>query len=152
MVGEPEGQGQESQQRQRPPPRAMIVRVFRALKRYENRRRRRAKEYATQHPIYERMLARWTRLVGLFTFALFAVGVVTAVIFGRQLDVMQGQLGEMKIAATIQQNELMTKMTMETAMVPDFGDRTWIVTNVWKNAGKTEAREFKGWDVIKFYC
>ena len=72
----------------------MIVRIFRALKRYENRRSRRAK---SQHQVNERMMARWTRHVGLFTGALVAVGIVTAVIFLRQLNVMQGQLDEMKV-------------------------------------------------------
>jgi hypothetical protein len=44
-------------------------------------------------------MARWTRRVGIFTAALGAVAVITAVIFGKQLGVMQGQLDEMKTAS-----------------------------------------------------
>jgi hypothetical protein len=42
------------------------------------------------------MMATWSRNVGLLTGALVLVGIVTAVIFGRQLDVMQGQLDAME--------------------------------------------------------
>jgi hypothetical protein len=95
MSGDPEGQSEETQKRQPPKTRFVIVRVFRALKRYENRRRRRRN---SQHQVNERMMARWTRHVGLFTGALVVVGIVTAIIFWRQLNVMQSQLGAMKDA------------------------------------------------------
>lgn len=97
IICESEGQAEKSQKRKPPEKRPVVVRIFRALKRYEYRRRRRTKEYATQHPVYERMMAKWTRMVGLFTFALVVVGIVTAVIFWRQLNVMQGQLDEMHV-------------------------------------------------------
>jgi hypothetical protein len=93
MIGNPERQSQETQKRQPPKTRSVIVRIFRALKRYENRRRRRAK---SQHQVNERVMARWTRHVGLFTGALVAVCIVTAVIFWHQLNVMQGQLDSME--------------------------------------------------------
>jgi hypothetical protein len=51
-----------------------------------------AKKKNGEHQIYERMMARWTRNVGWFTGLLVVVGVVTACIFWRQLNVMQGQL------------------------------------------------------------
>ena len=38
MSGEPEGQGEEAKERYPPKTRFMIIRIFRALKRYENRR------------------------------------------------------------------------------------------------------------------
>jgi hypothetical protein len=90
MVNEPESQTEKPAERQPPTPArpGVIIRVFRALKRYENRRRRNAKEYAAQHPIYERMMARWTRRVGLFTGALVLVSLITAGIFKYQLDEM----------------------------------------------------------------
>src|SRR5438067_2273433 len=80
MSSEPERQSDKRHERN-PPPRprkSVIVHMFRALKRYENRRRR--KTEAEQHQINERMMARWARWVGLFTGALFLVGVFTAVI------------------------------------------------------------------------
>jgi hypothetical protein len=51
-------------------------------------------------------MARWTRHVGLFTLALVMVGIVTAVIFGRQLSVMQGQLDEMRVDSLIHESEV----------------------------------------------
>jgi hypothetical protein len=92
MGGQPETQGEEAKKRYPPKPRPVVVRIFRALKRCENRRRHRRK---TQHQTNELMMARWTRHVGLFTGALVVVGIVTAFIFGRQLNVMQGQLDEL---------------------------------------------------------
>ncbi len=79
MVGEPESQGEKPEKREPPKKRPALIRVFRALKRYENRRRNRRK---SQHQLNERMMARWTRHVGLFTGSLVVVGIVTAVIFG----------------------------------------------------------------------
>ena len=67
-----------------------------ALKRYQNRRIRNPKKPDSDHQINERMMARWTRHVGLFTAGLLVVGVFTAGIFWRQLDVMQDQLDEMQ--------------------------------------------------------
>ncbi len=93
MSGDPESQSEETQKRQPPKTRPVIVRIFRALKRYENRRRRRAK---SQYQVNERMMARWTRHDGLFTGTLVFVGIVTAVIFWHQLNVMQGQLDSME--------------------------------------------------------
>ena len=113
MRGEPESQSEKTKQREPPKTRPVIVRIFRALKRYENRRRRRRN---SQHQINERTMARWTRHVGLFTGLLVVVGIVSAVIFWRQLNEMQiaresndkstadqlrimsGQLGQMDIA------------------------------------------------------
>ena len=88
MNGDPEGQREKSQKRQPPKPRSTIVRIFRAFKRYENRRLRK-----TQHQINEQMMARWTRRVGWFTLALVLVNIVTAIIFWRQLNVMQRAVG-----------------------------------------------------------
>jgi hypothetical protein len=59
-------------------------------------RRREIQTPDRDHPINERMMARWTRNVGLLTGALVLVGVVTAIIFWRQLNVMQGQLDAME--------------------------------------------------------
>jgi hypothetical protein len=98
MASQPESQSEKPEKRDPPTPRPVIVRIFRALKRYENRRRRRRK---TQHQTNERMMARWTRHVGLFTLALVFVGIVTAVIFGKQLTVMQGQLDAFQSEAVI---------------------------------------------------
>jgi hypothetical protein len=54
----------------------------------------------TPHQRNERTMARWTRCVGLFTLALVVVGIGTAIIFWRQLNVMQGQLDEEKLSIT----------------------------------------------------
>jgi hypothetical protein len=78
----------ESLGQNRPSKKPIIVRIFRALKRYEYSRHRR-KRYSAEHHVNERMMARWTRIVGLFTAFLFAVNVGTSVIFWRQLGEMQ---------------------------------------------------------------
>jgi hypothetical protein len=91
MNGDPEDQREKTQKRQPPKPRSTIVRIFRAFKRDENRLRSK-----TQQQINEQMMARWTRHVGWFTLALVLVSIATAIIFWRQLNVMQGQLDETK--------------------------------------------------------
>src|SRR5271165_6385096 len=75
----------------------VIVEILRALERSQNGERRRAEKYDFQHRVNEQLMARWTRHVGLFTGALVVVGVITAVIFWRQLNDMQSQLDEMKV-------------------------------------------------------
>jgi hypothetical protein len=91
MVSEPSGNGKAPQERNPPKRRPIIVRIFRGLKRYENRRRHRSQQEKSDRDL---IMARWTRRVGIFTAALVAVGVGTGVIFWRQLNVMQGQLDE----------------------------------------------------------
>jgi hypothetical protein len=59
--------------------------------------RERREKPQTPHQINEGMVARWSRNVGWFTFALVIVNFVTAYIFWHQLNVMQGQLQEMKV-------------------------------------------------------
>jgi hypothetical protein len=88
MVGEPEAQSEKADEARPAKPRPVIVRVFRALKRYENRRRRRAKEHPAQHPVYERMMALVALVVAAITAAILAI---TAGIFWRQLDEMRDE-------------------------------------------------------------
>jgi hypothetical protein len=94
MVGKPMGQSQPPKKGEPPHRRPIVIRVLGALKRYENRRYRRSQ---TEKSNRDLVMARWTRRVGIFTAALVVVGVVTAVIFWRQLNVMQGQLDEMRL-------------------------------------------------------
>jgi hypothetical protein len=102
MIGEPERKCEENQERHPPPcsRKAVIVRVFRALKRQINRICRHRDKNETPHQINERMMARWTRHVGWFTGALVVISAVTTSIFWRQLNVMQGQLDESKRTLT----------------------------------------------------
>lgn len=132
MSGQPEGQSEETEKGKPPKPRPAIVRIFRALKRYENRRRRRRN---SQHQVNERMMARWTRHVGLFTGALVVVGIVTAVIFWRQLNVMQSQLEEMRKGA-VDTAELAKAAKSSAAaansanQLNEVGLRPWVDFNV----------------------
>ena len=90
MVSEPEGHSEEAE-RGEPPKRSRpntIIRVFRALRRHENRRRRRHKKEASETEI---TMARWARRVGWLTVALVGVGIVSAIIFWRQLNEMQSE-------------------------------------------------------------
>jgi hypothetical protein len=77
-------QESESLAQKRPPKKPIIVRIFRALQ-----RRHRRKRCSAQHQVNERMMARWTRIVGLFTVFLFVVNVGTSLIFWRQLGEMR---------------------------------------------------------------
>lgn len=95
MSDEPKGQSKEANEGSPPKPRPAIIRILRALKRYENRRRC----SKTQHQLNEQMMARWTRHVGWLTGALVLVSIITAFIFWKQLSVMQGQLNQMKSAS-----------------------------------------------------
>jgi hypothetical protein len=93
MMSKPEGQGETPAQREPPKRRPIIIRIFLGLKRHEHRRRRRTQQEKSDRDL---IMARWTRRVGIFTAALVVVGVVTGGIFWRQLNVMQGQLDEMR--------------------------------------------------------
>src|SRR5215471_1472219 len=97
MIGEPKSNTDENQEGKPPPSRkSVIVRIFRALERQKNKASHTREKEETPHQINERMMARWTRHVGLFTGALVLVSIVTAGIFLRQLNVMQGQLDTME--------------------------------------------------------
>jgi hypothetical protein len=88
MISDPSGKAETADQRKPPKRRPIVIRIFRNLKRYENRRRRRAKQEKSDRDL---IMARWTRRVGIFTAALVVVGIVTGVIFWRQLDEMQAE-------------------------------------------------------------
>jgi len=142
MVGEQEGQTQESEERHPPKRRSVIVRIFGAFKRYENRRRK------TQHQTNELMMARWTCVVGLFTGALVLVGIVTAVIFWRQFNVMQGQMD-----VTIVQLKPKLSFELKTAgpCPRSTNNEDTLITPVWTNHGTTEAIDFQGWHQQRYF-
>jgi hypothetical protein len=140
LVIENQSQPQEPQKRQ-PPRKSVVVRIFRALKRYENRRRS-SKKSETPHQINERTMARWTRHVGVFTLALVLVGIVSALIFWRQLAVMQGQLDAM---ATDQRPWVQIK---PTSIGPfSFAESlvNFQMTVVFVNTGKSPAINVRQW-------
>src|ERR1700730_9276714 len=92
MVGKQDGNNNKRNERNPPPRKTTIIRIFRTLKRQYHHARRYGKKGETEHQINERIMARWTRRVGIFTIVLAIVASITAGIFWRQLDVMQGQL------------------------------------------------------------
>jgi hypothetical protein len=91
VSSEPIRQRQQTHEGKPPKRRAAIIRIFGALKRYEDSRRRRHEKETSETDL---VMARWTRRVGLFTLALVLVGSITGAIFWEQLQVMQGQLDE----------------------------------------------------------
>jgi hypothetical protein len=99
MTGTPEGDAQKPDEGRQPQRirRPVIIRVYRGFVRQINRSRGRQKPPQNLHQINERMMAVWTSRVGWFTGALVLVSIVTAFIFKGQLNVMQGQLDEMKL-------------------------------------------------------
>jgi hypothetical protein len=118
-----------------------IIRIFHVLKRYENRRRRRSQQEKTDRDL---IMARWTRRVGIFTAALALISVVTAAIFWRQLNAMQGQLTEMKTqslsserASTLSRAWLFVSYDIPQA--PKVENKSISITFSIKNVGQTPA-------------
>ena len=66
------------------------------------------------------IMARWTGVVGIFTAALAVISLVTAVIFWRQLSVMQGQLDITKRALVAVERPILL-LTMNSAFVFEAG-------------------------------
>jgi hypothetical protein len=56
-----------------------------------------SKNETAKHVENEHSLVKWTRIVALLTGVLGVIGAVTAWIFHQQLNVMQGQLDEMRV-------------------------------------------------------
>jgi hypothetical protein len=113
----------------------------------------------TEHEKNERVMARWSRNVGLLTVIIVIVNVITAVIMRRQMDVMQGQLDESKTMTLITQTQLKanlrrdpivitaidkTKLKAELSSVAATNDM-FDVKVTWTNAGLTSATDYKGW-------
>jgi hypothetical protein len=73
-MSEPQGNEQQAQQRHPPKKPPVIVRIFRYFERQRHRREGRE----TEHDRNERMTARWTRRLGIFTIILAAIGAFTA--------------------------------------------------------------------------
>jgi hypothetical protein len=73
-MGEPEGDGQEEQQRHPPKRKPAIIRVLRSFKRQRHSRKR----PQTEHQRNEYMMARWTRRLGILTVALAVIAAFTA--------------------------------------------------------------------------
>jgi hypothetical protein len=70
----------------------MIVRLFRTVKRLCIRAKRNWGSGETEHQQNERIMARWTRKVGVFTLLLVLSGTVSDFIIFCQLKVIQDQL------------------------------------------------------------
>ncbi len=98
-------------------------------------------------------MAQWTRMVGLFTIILVVVNVATAVIFGKQLSVMQGQLDEAKATTVLTQTQLRANFRRDRIDISPVGDEngisSWDVSPMWVNTGSTSAKDWYGWFDIK---
>ena len=98
-------------------------------------------------------MARWTRRVGLFTLALVIVGVVTGGIFWRQLNVMQGQLDEMRSQGELTKVQMMARLrrnqTQATVWNNNGAFAGWNINPVLENIGGTEAIDYEGiWKMV----
>jgi len=112
MIGEQES---ESLVQSRTPKKPIIVRIFRAFHRHLRKR------YSTRHQANERVMARWTRIVGLFTVFLFVVNVATSMIFLRQLNEMQAAR-ESSDTSTSDQLKIMGDQLNQM----DIAQRPWV--------------------------
>lgn len=94
------------------------------------------------HVKNERWMVRWTGTVAFLAGGLVFVGIVTAIIFWKQLKVMQGQLDEMQAQSAITRHQLRANLglTIANYAINNSGGKTlaWLFTPVWKNSGGTE--------------
>ena len=67
-----------------------------------------------------------------------------------QTDAMRGQLDEMKINSTIWRSELTGVMQLDNARISNSATG-WLTTPKWKNIGKTDVLNFKGWNHLQFF-
>lgn len=95
LIDQEHGQEREDYQ-QTSPRKFVVIRVLRAFKRQFHRYVAEAQKRDTDYNANERIMARWTRYVGIFTIVLAVVAVVSAVISFQALVVIQGQLNEMQ--------------------------------------------------------
>jgi hypothetical protein len=140
MTSEPRGDTKTDNEGQPPqrPRKPIIIRIFRAFKRQINSQKRRGQKGETPHQFNERMLRRWTRNVGLFTFALVLVGIATACIFKRQLEVMRNTdetLAETLKATRFEERASVFIQPTKSDIDPVDGDLVWLA--LIGNAGKT---------------
>jgi hypothetical protein len=163
MTSEPESQREERQEGHKPrqPSKSMVICVIRAIKCRFNCAERQNKKPETAHQINERMMARWTRRVGVFTAALVFVAIVTGVIFWRQLGVMQGQLDEAKkqrlitiaqTRANLQRDVSVNAITQDKKLA-NAGESIggFAISPYWTNVGSTDALDYRGWFDIRAF-
>jgi hypothetical protein len=83
VTSDPNSKTNKIEQRNRPPPKPLIVRIFRTFKRQYHHAKRYGKKGETEHQRNERMMAKWTLRLGIFTIVLAFVAAVTAGILYR---------------------------------------------------------------------
>lgn len=152
------GNGAEPQKRNPPRP-SVIVRVFRYLKRRNNRRHQ-AEKKQTDRQRNELVMARWTRRVGIFTIVIAVISGISAWIFYGQQNIMQGQLDEMGKQRLMTIAQLRADLKQESPQITPIrsdekpaqpGDSVvaWAVSPQWINSGETDARGYIGWFDLK---
>jgi hypothetical protein len=67
-----------------------------------------------------------------------------------QTDAMRGQLDEMKTSSAIWRSELTGVMLLDNARTTN-SPTGWLTTPKWKNMGKTDVLDFKGWNHLQFF-
>jgi hypothetical protein len=90
-----------------------------------------------EHVKNERLMVRWTGTVAFLTGGLVFVGIVTAIIFWKQLNVMQGQLDVMKNTEIVQFRALIS----EEIEIEQFNGGGVRVVPIFKNSGATQTRD-----------
>jgi hypothetical protein len=96
----------------------------------------------TEHRINERMMARWTRLVGIFTIVLALIAAITAYIL-YETD----QTNRASQRASVTSNEL----NIETIHAKDGSVITWLVAPVVVNGGSTRTENARMGTGLNFW-
>lgn len=163
MVSEEERCKHESSERKPSPPKSrisVIVRVLRGLKRRADRYRSQAQQTESEHIVNERTMARWTRVVGIFTIVMASISVISAVISYFALSEMMSSSKQTDrlVDAAVSQADVM-KRQQETTMIQlranirregavanavmAGGEKVgWKLNSVLRNVGGTDATDF----------
>jgi hypothetical protein len=133
MANQPGSDAEKDNKRNPPHRRPMIIRIFRALKRYHNTQKR---KHIDERKINERVLAVWTRRVGLFTFGLMLVGIGTLCIL-HETD----KTARIALDANILSQRAFVFVSDVTVDKRNAGTHFWDFNPVIENGGTTPARD-----------
>jgi hypothetical protein len=139
MSANPNRDSGKTDQGNRPPKKSSIIRVFRTLKRQYHHAKRYGKKGETEHQRNEKMMARWTRRLGILTIVLAFIAGITACI----LYVTDQTLKDTLKAGITEQRAFIFRK--EYALIPRTeGDKItgWRVMPVLENSGSVPTTSF----------
>ena len=137
MPHDPKGQGHANREGKSPKRGPAIVRVLRVLNRQYHYAKRDRKKGETEHQRNERMMARWTRLLGIFTVILALIAGLTAWILEKTDQTLKDTLAASNATnrAFVYFRELIPHQTVEKDE-----NTNWTFLASLENNGNTQTR------------